>query len=100
MVITSIIFFFVERITSIMLNYHFLEEKRTRLFIEPLYNFQSFHFLELIFEKCYVHNIFTIFLQQILNDRLLRAVTSGQESNFSDGFKLKTCNNLQFRIFP
>ena len=50
-------------ITSIMLNYHFLEEKRTRLSIKPLYNFQSFYFLELIFGKCYDHNIFTILSQ-------------------------------------
>ena len=38
------------------------------------------------------------FLQQILGDRLLYAVTNGKESNFNDRFKLKTCNNLPTRI--
>ena len=40
-------------------------------------------------EKCYVHNIFTTLSQQILSDRLLLAVISGQKSNFSGEFKLE-----------
>ena len=36
----------------------------------------------------------TRFLQQILGGRLLWAITSRQESNFSGGFKLKTYNNM------
>ena len=40
----------------------------------------------------------TRFLQQILGGRLLRAITSRQESNFSGGFKLKTCNNMPSMI--
>ena len=34
------------------------------------------------------------FSQHILCDKLLFAVTSAWESNFSGGFKLKICNNL------
>ena len=49
-------------------------------------------------EKFYVHNIFTTLSKQILGGRLLWAVTDGQGSNFSGEFKLKTCNNLPFRI--
>ena len=43
--------------------------------------------------------MFTIFLQQILGDRLLLAVTSWQKNNFNDGFRLKTHNNLPPRIY-
>ena len=46
-------------------------------------------------EEYYVYNI----LQQILDDRLLFAVTSWQKNNFSDGFRLITCNNLPPRIY-
>ena len=40
-------------------------------------------------EKWYVHNIFTIFSQQIVSGRLLLVVMSEQKSNLSCGFKLK-----------
>ena len=43
--------------------------------------------------------MFTIFLQQILGDRLLLAITSWQKNNFNDGFRLKTHNNLPSRIY-
>ena len=39
-------------------------------------------------EKCYVYNIFTIFSQQIVSERLLFVVMSGQKGNLSCGFKL------------
>ena len=42
-----------------------------------------------LINKCYVHNIFMIFLQKILSDKLLLVVISGQKSNLSNGFKLK-----------
>ena len=38
------------------------------------------------------------FLQQILGDRLLCAVTNRKEGNFNGRFKLKTCNNVPTRI--
>ena len=40
-------------------------------------------------EKCYVYNIFTIFSQQIVSERLLLVVMSGQKGNLSCGFKLE-----------
>ena len=40
-------------------------------------------------EKCYVHNIFITFSQQILNGRLLLIVMGSQKSNLSCEFKLK-----------
>ena len=40
-------------------------------------------------EKCYVHNIFTTFSQQIVSDMLLLIVMSEQKSNLSCGFKLE-----------
>ena len=43
--------------------------------------------------------MFTIFLQQILDNRLLLAVTSWQKNNFNYGFRLKTRNNLPPRIY-
>ena len=43
--------------------------------------------------------MFTIFLQQILGDRLLLAVTSWQKNNFNDGFRLKARNNLPPKIY-
>ena len=39
--------------------------------------------------KCYVHNIFITFSQQIESGRLLLIVRSEQKSNLSCGFKLK-----------
>ena len=42
-----------------------------------------------IFEKYYVHNIFTILSQKILNGRLLLVVIGGQKSYLSCEFKLK-----------
>ena len=43
--------------------------------------------------------MFTIFLQLILSDKLLLAVTSWQKNNSSDGFRLKTRNNLPLKIY-
>ena len=40
----------------------------------------------------------TIFSQQIIGIKLLRAVTYGQESNISNRFKLKIHNNLPLKI--
>ena len=40
-------------------------------------------------EKCYVHNIFTILSQQIINDKLLLVVMGGEKSNLSCKFKLE-----------
>ena len=40
-------------------------------------------------EKCYVHNIFTTFSQQIVSGKLLLVVISEQKSNLSCGFKLE-----------
>ena len=50
-------------------------------------------------EKCYVHDIFTILSQQILNDKMLFAITSGQKSNFSSRFRLKIHNTLPVRNY-
>ena len=44
-------------------------------------------------EKCYVHNIFTILSQQIINDKLLLVVMGGQKSNLSCKFKLESIIN-------
>ena len=43
----------------------------------------------ILLEKCFVHNIFTIFSQQILNGRLLLIAISGKKSNVNFGFKLE-----------
>ena len=48
----------------------------------------NFFFLKLqvsiyLEEKCYVHNIFTTFLQQIISGRLLLVVMSEQKSNLN-----------------
>ena len=50
-------------------------------------------------KKKYVHNIFTIFSQKIINGRLLLVVTSGKKK-LSDGFKLKpvTTYHLKFVV--
>ena len=48
--------------------------------------------------KCYVHYIFTIFLQQILSGRLLLVVIGGQKSNLSCGFKLESITTYQYHI--
>ena len=40
-------------------------------------------------EKCYVHNIFTTFSQQIVNGSLLLVVMSEQKTNLSCEFKLE-----------
>ena len=44
-------------------------------------------------EKCYVHNIFTILSQQIINDKLLLVVMGGEKSNLSCKFKLESIIN-------
>ena len=49
-------------------------------------------------EKYYIHNIFITFSQQILNDRLLVIIASGQKSNLSCGFKLKPIYQLWFVV--
>ena len=51
-------------------------------------------------EKWYVHNIFTIFLQQILSDRLLLVVIVRAKSNLSVRFKFEpiTTNHLWFVV--
>ena len=46
-------------------------------------------------EECYVHNI----LQQILSDRLLLPNIDGRKSNFNSGFKIRTNNNILFKIY-
>lgn len=43
----------------------------------------------IFFENCYVYNIFTILSQQILSGGLSLAITSGQKSSVSGGFKLE-----------
>ena len=47
-------------------------------------------------EKLYVHNIFTIFLQQIIGDRLLLIVIVEEKNNLSVWFKFEpiTTNHL------
>ena len=47
-------------------------------------------------EKLYVHNIFTIFLQQIIGGRLLLIVIVGEKNNLSVWFKFEpiTTNHL------
>ena len=47
-------------------------------------------------EKLYVHNIFTIFLQQIIDGRLLLVVIVGEKNNLSVWFKFEsiTTNHL------
>ena len=45
-------------------------------------------------EECYVHNIFIILSQQILGDRLLFVVTSGQKNNLSCEIWIRINNNL------
>ena len=47
-------------------------------------------------EKLYVHNIFTIFLQQIIDGRLLLVVIVGKKNNLSVWFKFEsiTTNHL------
>ena len=44
----------------------------------------------LVQEKCYVHDIFITFSQQILSDRLLLVVMGGQKNNLSYEFKLES----------
>ena len=56
--------------------------------------YKQFFFLKLqvsiyLEEKCYVHNIFTTFSQQIISGKLLLVVMSEQKSNLSCGFKLE-----------
>ena len=38
----------------------------------------------------FIHNIFTIFLQQIISGKLLPAIIVGQKYNFNGGFKIKS----------
>ena len=44
-------------------------------------------------KKYYVHNIFTIFSQQIVSGRLLLVVMSEQKNNLSCEFKLEPITN-------
>ena len=46
-----------------------------------------------------LYTLSTTFLEQILDSRFLFVATSGiKKSNFNDGFRLKTCNNLSSKI--
>ena len=49
-------------------------------------------------KKFYVHNIFTIILQQIQSDKLLLVVIGKQKGNFNGGHKLRTSNNWSLKI--
>ena len=49
--------------------------------------------------KCYIHDIFIILSQQILNDKMLFAITSEQKSNFNSKFRLKILNTLPGRNY-